>query len=116
MGWPTSFQEACSGFGHGAAGISYSLTHLARRTGRRDFWAAATEGKAFEDLHYLEEEKNWLIALSRDKTMNAWCNGAAGIVLSRVEMLSYAESTDLEQDLEKALAKCAEDQKSHRFA
>jgi lantibiotic modifying enzyme len=105
-GWPNAVQPPCSGFAHGASGIIYALTRLAHRTGREDFWKAALEGIAFERLQYSPEHRNWLPVRSRPTRLllNSWCNGAAGIALSRFSLPMGQDLPQIREDLDLALA------------
>lgn len=109
-GWPNAAQLPCSGFAHGASGIGYALARLAHRCGREDFWSAALEGFAFEQLHYSPEHRNWWPVRSRKtpRLLNAWCNGAAGIALSRLSLPMGGELSQIQEDLHLALASVGE--------
>jgi lantibiotic modifying enzyme len=104
-GWPYQGGLPLTGFAHGASGIAYALALLARRTGRPDFRQAALEGLAFERLHYSPEARNWQASLAPEKPcMMAWCNGAPGIALSRLQLAAILEGeTEIEDELALAL-------------
>lgn len=107
--WPTLKGKLNSGFAHGAAGISYSLTRLFDVTGNERYLSAALEGIEYEDSLYVAEIGNWLDVrgLLRDKrTENVawgWCNGAPGIALGRLGMWHVLDRAFQEERLVRAL-------------
>ncbi len=105
-GWHYKGGLPLCGFAHGASGIAYALALLARRTGREEFRRAALAGLAFERLHYSAEAENWQASMAPEKpAMMAWCNGAPGIALGRLELAAILEGNEDEGiDAELALA------------
>ncbi|WP_243788711.1 type 2 lanthipeptide synthetase LanM family protein [Saccharopolyspora gloriosae] len=81
-----------TGFSHGAGGIGWALILLGTRTGRADYIAAGRRAFAYEAQHFDPNEQDWYdlrkstghIAKNGHHFANAWCNGAAGIGLSRI--------------------------------
>ncbi|MGW7574108.1 lanthionine synthetase LanC family protein [Streptomyces sp. NPDC054765] len=81
-----------TGFAHGAAGFGWSLIALGQRTGRRECVEAGLRAFAYEARHFDPAEQDWYdlrtrpggIAKGGRHFANAWCNGAAGIGLSRI--------------------------------
>ncbi|HSV66692.1 MAG TPA: type 2 lanthipeptide synthetase LanM family protein [Mycobacteriales bacterium] len=81
-----------TGFAHGTAGIGWALITLGCRTDRPDYLAAGRQAFAYETRYFDEMEQDWYdLRTSPDGTVrngrhfaNAWCNGAAGIGLSRI--------------------------------
>jgi type 2 lantibiotic biosynthesis protein LanM len=81
-----------TGFAHGASGIGWSLILFGCRSDRPDYITAGRQAFAYEALHFDESAEDWydlrtnVIAMSpgRRHFANAWCNGAAGIGLSRI--------------------------------
>lgn len=87
--WPRSDSPAgMGGFAHGATGIGWALTRLARATGSARHEQLAQEAFAFEDALFDEEEQNWrdLRMLESAKTAAAWCHGAVGIGLAHLNL------------------------------
>jgi lantibiotic biosynthesis protein len=109
-----SMQNLC-GYAHGAAGIGHALAELATVTGDARF--RETAGRAFD------YERSWLDTRSgawadlrgvarragHDAPVPAadsWCNGAAGIALSRIRAAGLLGSAALRRDADIALAAC----------
>lgn len=104
-GWLMRGQDRpLTGFAHGAAGIGYALAKLAGRVGSaryRDYARAAFE---YERHVFSESEQNWP-DFRKDTTTSsdvdgpmfgaAWCNGAAGIGLSRVLAARYLDAEEM---------------------
>ncbi|WP_404802457.1 type 2 lanthipeptide synthetase LanM family protein [Bacillus swezeyi] len=83
-----------SGFAHGAAGISWALYEIYELTKESRYKEAADQGLEFERTLFIPEFNNWAdIKLEngdyRNVNFTAWCNGAAGIGLSRALIFSY---------------------------
>ena len=110
-----SMHHLC-GFSHGAAGVGLALAELFAATGDDRFGHAAE--RAFD------YERSWLDpdtgvwpdlrgvghAAGRDvpaPTAGSWCNGAAGIALSRLRAAELLGTEALQRDAELALAACA---------
>jgi lantibiotic modifying enzyme len=76
------------GFAHGATGIGWALTRLARATGSARFQQLAQKAFAFEDALFDEQEQNWrdLRMMEGAKTAAAWCHGAVGIGLAHLNL------------------------------
>ncbi|MEA2602771.1 MAG: hypothetical protein QOF89_3763 [Acidobacteriota bacterium] len=89
--WPFNGRPPTAGFAHGASGIAYALARLAVRCGRDDFRQAAFEGLEYERLHYCPEQRNWR-GTAEKPNLTAWCSGAPGIALSRLEILHLLDS------------------------
>ncbi|HET9283677.1 MAG TPA: type 2 lanthipeptide synthetase LanM family protein [Candidatus Angelobacter sp.] len=117
IAWPCAFSAAqpLTGFSHGAGGISWALMEAASLTGVRSFWYAAMDGTAYERSTFLNEENNWpdfrVGVDGKSPASNApalpcsptWCNGAPGIGLSRIGMISHSNAPELMEDLKLAL-------------
>jgi len=102
--WPARGGQPLCGFAHGATGIAYALTRLFERTRDTRFLEAAEEGIAFERLHYVPEQGNWLILDSPGAHFfTGWCHGAPGIALGRAGMPALAESPGMRQETLSAL-------------
>lgn len=57
-----------------------------------------------EDSLYSEEHQNWLDYREKGKSrvMNAWCHGAPGILLSRMELARHMDSEQVQRDIRRA--------------
>jgi lantibiotic modifying enzyme len=105
------------GFAHGTSGIAYALAQLYAATQRTDFLEAAQEALAYETTLFTEAEHNWRdlrgvdeITASGHYTRReslpfgaAWCDGAVGIGLARLEILPILDTPAIRQDIEAAL-------------
>lgn len=82
-----------TGFAHGTAGIGWALITLGVATDREDYVNAGKLAFAYEASHFDHERQDWydlrttILEMTKGKRhfANAWCNGAAGIGLSRLE-------------------------------
>jgi len=80
--------EGMGGFAHGATGIGWALTRLARATGSARHEQLAQEAFAFEDALFDEQEQNWrdLRMMEGAKTAAQWCHGSVGIGLAHLSL------------------------------
>ena len=90
--WGTDFSSTIqTGFSHGNSGISLALLRLWNTTKDKRLESLALNAIRSEDQYFDKEERNWR-DLRHGKShafMNGWCNGAPGIILSRLEMSNY---------------------------
>jgi type 2 lantibiotic biosynthesis protein LanM len=96
LSWPLKRPEEATanltGFSHGASGIGWALISLGSATHQPEYIAAGRQAFAYEARHFDERERDWYdlransAAANQDGLhfANAWCNGAAGIGLSRI--------------------------------
>lgn len=96
LSWPLKNAEEASGnltgFSHGAGGIGWALISLGCATNRQDYIETGRQAFAYEALHFDEKVGDWYdlrtngVVANQDGLhfANAWCNGAAGIGLSRI--------------------------------
>jgi type 2 lantibiotic biosynthesis protein LanM len=110
VGWLGTLFPArpLTGFSHGASGFAWALTELFASTGEDAYARTALQAVVFERSHFLSASGNWedLRSTSREKdsrTMTAWCHGACGIGMSRLQMQRHLSNKLLEEDLEVAL-------------
>ena len=109
--WPDADGRMLTGFSHGAAGCAAALLRLWRCSGQAQYLEAARRALAYEDGLFDAGAGNWpdlRISVSPDPArpafMNAWCHGASGIGLARLEALPELENSLLQRDLQAALA------------
>jgi class II lanthipeptide synthase len=82
-----------TGFAHGAAGVGCALIHLGDRLGERRYIDAGLAAYRYEALHFDQTARDWIdlrtspavARRSKRRFANAWCNGASGIGLSRLD-------------------------------
>ncbi len=91
------------GFGHGTAGIGYALAKLHEVVPEKRFLKIAKAAQNFERNHFCNEENNWPTFPSEKQCWSAWCHGAVGIGLSRLELYHATQDTTLHQELQAAL-------------
>jgi type 2 lantibiotic biosynthesis protein LanM len=105
--WPLT------GLSHGAAGAAWALTELYAATTDPRYRSLALDAVAFEDGYLSPEHGNWFDLRggvdqagrpSAPVFMAAWCHGAGGIALSRLQMLRCIDDPRLREDAELALA------------
>jgi lantibiotic modifying enzyme len=96
LSWPLSSPgdgiANLTGFAHGAGGIGWALILLGSLTGREDYLDVGRQAFAYENHHFDDEERDWydlrasVVERSRGRRhfANVWCNGSAGIGLSRI--------------------------------
>jgi type 2 lantibiotic biosynthesis protein LanM len=82
------WQDGMGGFAHGVTGMGWALAKLAGETGVTQYRETAAAAFAFEDALFDEEEQNFLDLrlLEGAKTAAAWCHGAVGIGLARLDL------------------------------
>jgi type 2 lantibiotic biosynthesis protein LanM len=99
-----------AGFSHGAAGIAYALLRLFAAGADDEILEAARGGIAFERGLFSEEARNWpdlRTSAARGGSPSfpvSWCHGAAGIGLARLGGRDVLGETDVDDEIEAALA------------
>lgn len=90
-GWKAATASApLAGFSHGVAGIIYALNKLNKLCPDEQLQQCILKGLYYEDGLYCEEEDNWRDirrGSTNGKNLCAWCHGAGGILLSRMDLL-----------------------------
>jgi type 2 lantibiotic biosynthesis protein LanM len=106
LSWPPEHPYAAvgnfTGFAHGVAGIGWALIVLGASTGREDYVDAGKLAFAYETSHFDQEQQNWydlrtsILEMTKGQPHfgNSWCNGAAGIGLSRLGSWTALGKTD----------------------
>jgi lantibiotic biosynthesis protein len=109
-----SMHNLC-GFAHGTAGIGYALAELFGATGEAGFADAAERAFDYERSWFDPRTGVWpdLRDVGRPAgrdaplpTADSWCNGSAGIALSRLRAAELLGSAVLQGDAGLALAAC----------
>jgi len=102
-----------AGFSHGAAGMAWSLLHLARAAGEPRFRTTALEMMRYERSLFSAQASNWLDL--RDWVVEKcrpgdpepcqvfWCHGAPGIGLARLDVLGEVDDAEIRAEIETAL-------------
>ena len=102
-----------AGFSHGAAGMAWSLLHLAGATHDARFREAALEMIRYERCLFSAEASNWLdlrdwVVEKRrpgdpDPCQSFWCHGAPGIGLARLDALGQVDDPEIRAEIATAL-------------
>ena len=103
MGWisPSTGKQPLTGFAHGAAGFASVLLELAQITGKQKFQSAAIAAINYERSHFSPEALNWLDLRNpaQNQLMTAWCHGAPGIGLGRLNALKYLDDPEINKEI-----------------
>jgi len=117
VGWKTEIGSSrpLTGFSHGAAGIAWALLKLAAWSGEARFRESAESAIAYERSTFVAEEANWpdyRVGVGEDQSdlrfMVAWCHGAPGIGLARIDSLQYMDDHETREEIRIALSKTVE--------
>jgi type 2 lantibiotic biosynthesis protein LanM len=96
-----------AGFSHGAAGISWALLQLAAATGDERFHQAALKALEYERSLY-SASTGWPDlrqgAPTEEHSMCAWCHGAPGVALGRLDSLRFLDDAAMREDLATAVS------------
>lgn len=114
VGWATQIDSSqpLTGFSHGTAGIAWALIKLAAWSGDRRFREAAEAAIAYERSTFVPEATNWPDYRPPSEEnqpspsfMVAWCHGAPGIGLARIDNLRYMDDRKTRDEIRAALRK-----------
>lgn len=111
IGWPSHrpTSKPLTGFSHGNAGIAWALLELAALSGESRFRTAALGAIAYERHLFSPERMNWpdlrefahSVETGRQDRMNfmtAWCHGAPGIGLGRLQCLPHLQAAQVDDE------------------
>ncbi|MDD2957726.1 MAG: type 2 lanthipeptide synthetase LanM [Lachnospiraceae bacterium] len=106
-GWITGGGKVpLSGMAHGNSGFLRAYAALYRITGEAGYREKIEALLQYEDSLYSEELQNWAdLRWTEEKgarKMNAWCHGAPGILLSRMELQDAMPSEAVKRDIKLA--------------
>lgn len=101
-------RKPITGFGHGAAGIAYSLLRIYDRNGDQRYLAFGEEALKYENSLYCERTNAWpdfrIFHGSKPAgPMVAWCHGPAGIGMARAATLNVLDSQAVRRDIDSAI-------------
>ena len=93
-----------AGMAHGSSGFLMAYAKLMEITEDSRFVEKMNELLLYEDSLYSEEKGNWfdLRREGKEKVMNAWCHGAPGILLSRLQLSKVTDSEIVIRDIKRA--------------
>ncbi|MEA5579312.1 type 2 lanthipeptide synthetase LanM family protein [Anabaena sp. UHCC 0451] len=108
IGWQSLAGEnqPLTGFAHGAAGFAWALSKLAVVTGNQEFETAAIQAINYERSHFEPQENNWLDLRQtnvKNSCMTAWCSGAPGIALGRLDITANILDNIMYKEIETAI-------------
>jgi type 2 lantibiotic biosynthesis protein LanM len=102
LGWLTRLatERPQIGFSHGVAGIGLALLRLGTATGDERFTRAGLQGFAWEREAFWPELRRWLGTGGERPPLEstvamAWCYGAPGVGLARLEALTQTQDAEL---------------------
>ncbi|MDO5422738.1 MAG: type 2 lanthipeptide synthetase LanM [Eubacteriales bacterium] len=94
IGWKAAGEKApLAGMAHGNSGFLRAYAALLKETGNGKYVEVIRKVLEYEDSLYSEELENWR-DVRKDtpgEYMNAWCNGAPGILVARMELRELEE-------------------------
>ncbi|HZO72767.1 MAG TPA: type 2 lanthipeptide synthetase LanM family protein [Ktedonobacteraceae bacterium] len=106
VGWQVFERMPClTGFAHGNAGFAWALLKLAKRTGAERFYQLAQDAQAYERSLYNPDFKNWrdMRSINEETYRLAWCYGAPGIGLARLDTLNVLDDEVVRAEIRVAL-------------
>ena len=92
--WENINHKALTGLAHGNSGYILAYSYLLESVKCNKYYDRIIELLKYEDSLYKTDNKNWLDLRTNESNLlniNAWCNGAAGIMLSRIKLYTCAE-------------------------
>lgn len=103
-----------AGLSHGSAGMAWVLLDLAALTGEERFRATALDAMAYERSLFAPAVRNWpdlrrvgeagrAGSEARASFMTAWCHGAPGIGLARLQALKHLDGPEIRAEIDAAL-------------
>lgn len=95
-----------AGLSHGGSGIALALSRLGRLTNDSRYLGAASDACRYERTFFSAPLGTWEDRRDANAigSMNAWCHGAPGIALARLELLHHVAPHDVALTLDLARA------------
>ena len=107
VGWLLeNMERPLAGMAHGNSGILTVYCDLYKATENNEYLKKAKLMVDYENSLYREELGNWLDLRVPEKqahTMNAWCHGTAGILLSRLKLEKIMKDKQFTVDIERCV-------------
>lgn len=92
------------GLSHGTSGIAWALFKLYEHTNMIDFKYVAEDAIKYDQSLMNKEEKNWCDLRNEEYHSHHWCNGSAGIGISRLLLNHHLVSNmKVKEEIELAL-------------
>lgn len=104
-----SEEKPLAGMAHGNSGYIVAYAYLLEMTGDTHYYQWIQWLLDYEDSLFCPDRGNWRDLRSKEKeeaAINAWCHGAAGILLSRLKLRTLQEfqgDVRVEEDIERCL-------------
>ncbi|MBR8834760.1 MAG: type 2 lantipeptide synthetase LanM family protein [Stigonema ocellatum SAG 48.90 = DSM 106950] len=99
-------EKPLAGFSHGGAGMAWALLKVFALSQEQRFLKAALDAIAYERSLFSRQLGNWRDLRgdeSKSGFMTAWCNGATGIGLARLDSLDYLDDANIRFEIDTAL-------------
>jgi len=109
---PILIEKPLLGFAHGTAGIAWSLMNYLKINKDDQLFSWIVQALKYEREHFSDQFCNWpdyrkkASDFPEDSThyMSAWCHGATGIGIARLDMANQGwQDNDLKQEIKHAL-------------
>lgn len=103
---PQYTQPLC-GFSHGCSGVGFLFIQLGNYFKNNAFYYIAEQAFLYESQFYSRKYNNWLDLRKgfENSDLDAWCHGAVGIGLARIEYCKIKKEKKIVMDLNHAIAK-----------
>lgn len=119
-GWIIPGQKIpLTGMAHGNSGFILAYSELMKYTKKNEYKTIIEELLKYEDHYYSKSLKNWVDLRGNEnntehcvKNQNTWCNGASGILLSRIKLFlleQFSDNDSVRMDINNALERIKED-------
>ncbi|WP_274422770.1 lanthionine synthetase LanC family protein [Blautia sp. XA-2221] len=98
-------KKTLAGMAHGNSGFLMLYAALYQITGNKEYLKKINLLCEYENSLYSEEKENWLDLRAPEnekKVMNAWCHGAPGVLLARLQIEKIKEYQGIEEDVKRA--------------
>ena len=108
-GFYGAMKKALAGMAHGNSGYILAYSYLLEITGDKRYYERICELLDYENYLYSKESGNWRDLRNEDsdrKDLNAWCHGAAGILLTRIRLKrlkEFQEHVGVQKDIERCV-------------
>lgn len=106
IAWKSSDNEKLllGGLSHGTSGIACALFKLYEHTSLEEFKYVAEEAIKYDKSLMNKEKENWCDLRNNQYNSHHWCNGSAGIGISRILLNQYlSEETTVNEEIKLAL-------------
>ncbi|RCW20648.1 type 2 lantibiotic biosynthesis protein LanM [Ciceribacter lividus] len=103
--WETGPQRRrLSGFAHGAGGIAVALQAVGRVAGDDELRELAMQALSFERATFDPRRRLWRDLRESSERATAWCHGATGMLLSRIELSRHLNDPAIKDEVAAGVA------------